>query len=463
MILKQYYLGCLGQASYLIGDEESGRAVIVDPRRDVDVCIEEAGAMGLTIRHVFLTHFHADFVAGHLELRDRVGAGIGLGRRGQAAYEFTPLQDGYSLELGSVRLEVLETPGHTPEGISILVYDLASGSGKPHAVLTGDTLFIGDVGRPDLLASSGVTAAELGGWLYDSLHTKLLALPDETIVYSGHGAGSACGKNLSTDSSSTIGIQRLYNYALQPMSKEQFIATVTADQPDAPPYFAHDVSLNKSDRPTGAVEIKALDLAEFLDLRSSGAQVLDVREPIEFEGAHVVGSLNIGLSGQFASWAGTMLDLDKTTIIVGDNGTEEDAAIRLARVGFDQVAGFLAGGMQALDERREIVGRTERVTATTLAEQLSSDSAPVVLDVRTDGERAGKHIQGSIHIPLARLRDRVGEVPADRQVVIHCASGYRSSIAASDLRRRGFADAADMVGGISAWEASKLPTVSGPA
>ena len=177
----------------------------------------------------------------------------------------------------------------------------------------------------------------------------------------------------------------------------------------------------------------------------------------------MVGSLNIGLSGQFASWAGTMLDLDKTTIIVGDNGTEEDAAIRLARVGFDQVAGFLAGGMQALDERREIVGRTERVTATTLAEQLSSDSAPVVLDVRTDGERAGKHIQGSIHIPLARLRDRVGEVSADRQVVIHCASGYRSSIAASDLRRRGFADVADMVGGISAWEASKLPTVSGPA
>ncbi|HZI93095.1 MAG TPA: MBL fold metallo-hydrolase, partial [Patescibacteria group bacterium] len=300
MILKQYYLGCLAHASYLIADE-AGAAVVVDPQRDIDQYLDDAARLGLTIRHVLLTHFHADFVAGHLELRDRVGASIGLGARASADYPFTALKDGDTIELGSVRLKILETPGHTPEGISILAYDLNASADKPHAVLTGDTLFIGDVGRPDLMASIGITADDLAGMLYDSLRGKLMALPDETLLYPAHGAGSMCGKNLSTDTVSTIGAQRQYNYALQPMSKEAFVRMVTADQPEAPRYFAHDAELNRSERATLDTMLERalapLGLDEMLKLREAGARVLDVRDPAEFEGAHLDGSVNIGLGG----------------------------------------------------------------------------------------------------------------------------------------------------------------------
>ncbi|MDH3604784.1 MAG: MBL fold metallo-hydrolase, partial [Candidatus Tectomicrobia bacterium] len=240
MILKQYYLGCLAHASYVIADEETQTAVVVDPQRDIDQYLQDAEQWGVQIRHVFLTHFHADFLAGHLELRDRVGAHIYLGARAKAEYDFTPVKDGDVLEFGRLRLGVFETPGHTPEGISILVYDLEKDDHNPHAVLTGDTLFIGDVGRPDLLASIGVTADELAGMLYDSLHHKLLTLPDETLVYPAHGAGSMCGKNLSTETVSPLGNQRRYNYALQPMSEAEFKRLVTADQPEAPAYFVYD-------------------------------------------------------------------------------------------------------------------------------------------------------------------------------------------------------------------------------
>lgn len=299
MILTQYYLGCLAHASYMIADAQTSTAVVVDPQRDIEQYLNDAAQQGWQIRYVFLTHFHADFLAGHLELRHRLGATICLGARAQADYAFQPFVDGETLDIGTVRLQILETPGHTPEGISILVYDLQKDAHNPHAVLTGDTLFIGDVGRPDLMSSIGISADELAGMLYDSLHQKLLALPDTTLVYPAHGAGSMCGKNLSTDTFSPLGVQRRYNYALQPMRKEEFIRLVTADQPEAPAYFAYDAMLNRREHQTldQALEreLTPLSLEAVLRLQNSGALLLDVRDPADFEGSHVSGSTSIGL------------------------------------------------------------------------------------------------------------------------------------------------------------------------
>ncbi|MEE9249302.1 MAG: MBL fold metallo-hydrolase [Dehalococcoidia bacterium] len=464
MILKQYYLGCLAHASYLIGDETTGTAVVVDPQRDVDQYLEDARRHGLDIRHVFLTHFHADFVAGHLELQDRAGAGICLGGRAEAEYDFTPMRDGAILEFGGVRLKTLETPGHTPESMSILVYDLEKSESEPHAVLTGDTLFIGDVGRPDLLASLGWSASDLAGILYDSLHGKLLTLPDETLVYPAHGAGSACGRNLSTETVSTIGIQRQYNYALQPMSKEEFIDIVTVDQPEAPAYFIYDAMLNRKKRPTleKTLErvLKPISVEQILQMVNAGAQVVDVREPADFAGAHLAGSINIGLGGKFANWCGSILDSDRPIVIIAEPGREDEAAMRLGRIGFDHVAGYLGGGMQALDSRPDLIVRTDRVTAATLAEQLASTEPPLVLDVRAEREWQETAIAGSLCIPLNHLAERTNEIPGDRKIVVYCATGYRSSIAASILEQNGITQVADLVGGIAAWEASRLPTVS---
>ena len=466
MIFKQYYLSCLAHASYLIGDEESRTAIVVDPQRDVDQYRKDAEEQRLQIRHVFLTHFHADFLAGHLELRNQAGAKIYLGARAKAEYEFIPLKDGDSLEFGRVRLSVLETPGHSPESISIVVYDLKSDAHNPRAGLTGDTLFIGDVGRPDLRASLGFSARELAGMLYESLHQKL-HVPDETLVYPAHGAGSLCGKHLSTETVSTIGVQRQYNYALQPMSKEEFVEVVTAEQPDALPYFTYDAILNTKERPTLEETLEQVlnpfGLEEFLKLRDSGAQMLDVRDPTEFSGAHIVGSLNIGLAGRFASWAGTILDRERPILIMASPGGEREAAVRLGRIGFDHVAGYLKGGMKATDSNPDLVQLTTRLAATTLAEQLASPTPPLVLDVRTPKERREKWIEGSLHIPLNHLRERIEEVPRDQKLVVHCAGGYRSSLAASLLRQFGLVDVGDLLGGITAWDKSGLPTLGGPA
>ncbi len=466
MILEQYYLGCLAHASYLVADETSRVAAVVDPQRDVGQYLDDAERLGLEIRYVFLTHFHADFVAGHLELRDQVGATICIGARGEAEYDAKHLSTGDSVELGpEVRLEVLETPGHSPESISIVVYDVAHGA-EPYAVLTGDTLFIGDVGRPDLRAALGWTADELGALLYDSLRERLLPLPDDTLVYPAHGAGSLCGKNLSTDTVSTMGVQRLYNYALQPMTREEFIGLVTADQPDSPAYFTYDAVLNTKERETleDTLErvLKPLSLEEVLELQEAGAQILDVRDPADFAGAHLEGSVDIGLGGSYATWAGTVLDPAKEIVVIADPGREEEAATRLGRIGFDRVSGYLEGGMTALDGRPDLVSRIERVTAPTLADQLSAEEGPLVVDVRTESEWAASRIEGSVNIPLSRLQGRLDELPRDRPLVVHCATDYRATIAASLLRRDGFADVTALVGGIGAWEASKLGTaVSG--
>jgi rhodanese-related sulfurtransferase len=347
------------------------------------------------------------------------------------------------------------------------VWDANGSAAHPHAVLTGDTLFIGDVGRPDLMASVGVTADELAGKLYDSLHDKLLRLPDETLVYPAHGAGSMCGKNLSRETSSSLGQQRRYNYALQPMARADFIQLVTSDQPEAPAYFSHDAMLNRQERPLLAETLQKvlspLSLTEVLAQGAAGAQVLDVRDPTEWAGAHLPGSINIGLGGQFATWSGTLLDHDIPIVIIAEPGRETEAATRLGRIGFDHVLGYLDGGMQALEGMPDRVQALERWTAVALSEGLESPDAPVVLDVRNDGERRTKHIAGSLHIPLAKLESRLAEVPRRRPVVVYCGSGYRSMMAASILERDGYEAVSDLVGGISAWEKSALPVTAEPA
>lgn len=463
MQLKQYYLGCLSHASYLITDEKTNTAVVVDPQRDVEQYITDAAAVCCEVKHVFLTHFHADFLAGHIELRDKCGAKIYLGQRAEAEFEATKVKDGDRVEFGDVRLEILETPGHTPEGISILVYDLAKSKEKPLAVLTGDTLFIGDVGRPDLLASIGVTADELSDMLYDSLTNKLVKLPDETLVYPAHGAGSMCGKNLGKETVSTIGEQKKFNYALQPMSRAEFKKIVTAEQPEAPSYFVHDAILNRQERSsleaTLAESLNALSLEEVLRLKNKGAQLLDVREAIDFEGAHLSGAINIGIQGKYATWCGTVLDHKHPIVVIADNGKEAEAVMRLGRIGFDNVAGYLREGMDALRDRPDLVAKIDRITAVALSEQLSTATAtaPTVVDVRSEKEWAAGHIPGSRNFPLNHLRDRATEIDKDRPVVVHCEGGYRSAIAASVLAQVGRADVLDMVGGFKAWAASKLP------
>jgi hydroxyacylglutathione hydrolase len=455
MVLRQYYLGCLAQASYLVADERSGRAAVVDPRRDVDEYLAEAQRMGLRIEEVILTHIHADFVSGHLELRDRTGCRIRLGARAAVDYPFTPVREGDTVELGGVRLGILETPGHTPESISIAVYDLAKDPSRPQAVLTGDALFVGDVGRPDLLASSGATAGEMARELYRSLRRKLLPLPDETLVYPAHGAGSMCGKNLGAENASTIGRQRRENYALQPMSEDEFVALVTADQPEAPPYFAHDAALNRAERPTLPEvmerELRPLSVDEVVALHQCGAQVLDSREPPAFAAAHLSRSVNIGLSGKFATWAGTLLARDRPIVVVSDPGREPETVMRLGRIGLDQVVGHLAGGVIALRDRPELLSSTPRLSAEELADRLASPRPPAIVDVRGPAEREGARIEESTHLPLPQLGRRRGELPGGRDLVMVCASGYRSCIAASVLECDGLAGVGDLEGGMAAW------------
>jgi rhodanese-related sulfurtransferase/glyoxylase-like metal-dependent hydrolase (beta-lactamase superfamily II) len=464
MILKQYYLGCLAHASYLLGDEASSTAIIVDPQRDVQQYIDDAAKYGLQIRHVFLSHFHADFIAGHLELRDRCGAKIHLGSAARAEYPFVAMQSDDALVFPGLRLQVLETPGHTIESISILVFDLQKDAANPHAVLTGDTLFIGDVGRPDLRASLGWSADDLGALLYDSLHNKLLPLPDATLVYPAHGAGSLCGKQLSSDTVSSLGEQRRFNYALQPMQKEEFVRLVTADQPDAPPYFSYDAMLNTRERTTLERNLERvlnpLGLEELLRLAESGAQLLDVREPAEYAKGHLAGSINIGLGGQYATWAGTVLQRDRPIVIIAEPGREEEAAVRLGRIGFDHVEGFLRGGMEALEARPDLLWPTQRLSAPMVAAELASADPPMLLDIRNPLEWASKHIDGSVNIPLNHLQERMGEIPRDRRIAVHCAGGYRSSIAAGILYQHGITQLIEMAGGIAAWDAAHLPVIS---
>ncbi|MBX9687239.1 MAG: MBL fold metallo-hydrolase [Candidatus Obscuribacterales bacterium] len=462
MYFKQFFLGCLAHASYLIADEKSKVAAVVDPQRDIEQYLAEADAHGFKIKHVILTHFHADFLAGHLELKDKLSATIHLGARGKASYEHNACKDGDKIVLGeNVELSILETPGHTPEGICILVFDREKNAEQPHAVLTGDTLFVGDVGRPDLLASVGVTAEELAGMLYDSLHQKLMTLPDETLVYPAHGAGSMCGKNLGKESFSTIGQQKKFNYALKISDRSEFINTVSADQAEAPQYFGMNAELNKQERKMLHEHLPnamtAIPLDEVLKLKAEGAQILDTRSPGEFAGGHLKGSVNIGLGGNYASWAGTVLDHQKPLVIIANPGKEAESALRLGRIGYDNVVGYLAGGAPAFLFRPELVSQFERLSAIDLRSELSSADAPNVLDVRTETEWQGKHIDGVINIPLNQLNRRLAEVPRNKRLIVHCLGGYRSMIAASILEANGFENLTDLAGGINAWLDESYP------
>jgi glyoxylase-like metal-dependent hydrolase (beta-lactamase superfamily II)/rhodanese-related sulfurtransferase len=450
----QHYLDCLSHASYLIGDEDSGAAVVVDPRRDIAEYLADAEQHGLTIIGVVNTHFHADFLAGHLEMAAATGAWIGYGAAASTEYPSRALVDGERIVLGDVVLEIMATPGHTPESISVLVFEHA-GDPVPYGVLTGDALFIGDVGRPDLLASIGFSADELGRSLYDSIQRKLMGLPDEVRVFPAHGAGSACGKNLSTELQSTIGQQRLFNYACQPMDVDQFIAIVTAGQPAAPEYFVYDAILNRKNHDVLGTEPLAppLDAGAVAAARAAGATVIDTRDDQEFAAGHLRGAINIPADGRFAETAGMVLQPADEVVVIAAPGGEQEVATRLARIGFDHTIGYVADVEAALFALQDEVGRASRLTAGQLGDLLAGPDAPWLLDVRNIGEHDLGAVPGATHIPLAELGRRLAEVPSDRPIVAYCAGGWRSSVAASFLRSRGYEDVSDLAGGFSAWEA----------
>lgn len=450
MHFTQYYLDCLSQASYLIGDPTTGRAVVVDPRRDVEEYLSDADANGLRIEGVILTHFHADFVSGHLELARATGAWIGYGDAAKPDFDFRPLSDGERIPLGDVQLQIMTTPGHTPESISVLVYE-HGGDAVPHSVLTGDALFIGDVGRPDLLASIGVSQAELASQLYDSVQRKLMALPDAVRVYPAHGAGSACGKNLSIERVSTIGQQRLFNYACQPMSEEQFVALVTEGQPSAPAYFTHDAIANRRARDVRPLHagVPALDAEELAAHLAAGAAVLDSRDPMDFASGHLKGSINVGFGGRMAETAGMVIEPDRPFVVVAEPGSEQDTALRMARIGFDGCLGYVPNIEGYLLEHQDQAERSSRLTAAQMFEVLGDPDVQLV-DIRNVGELVNGVVEGSIHLPLAELPKRYGELDAERPVLLHCAGGYRSSVAASWLKNRGFRDVSDVLGGYNA-------------
>ncbi len=452
MILTQYYLNCLSHGSYLVGDETSGQAVVVDPRRDIGEYLAEAAAHDLTIVGVINTHFHADFVAGHLELAAATGAWIGYGDRAEADYDIRRLAQGEKISLGEVELEILHTPGHTWESISIVVREHA-GDAVAHAVLTGDTLFIGDVGRPDLAASVGADPDELARALYASVHETLLALPDPVRVLPAHGAGSACGKNLSDELESTIGDQRRSNTSVQPMSEDDFVSMIRSGQPAIPGYFAIDAMINRSAHELIGTT-RALTPLRLTDVRATveaGARVLDTRSPEDFALAHLAGSINVGLDGRFSETAGMVLQHDDSILIIADTGREDEAGMRLARIGFDHVVGYLVNPISAFTELGDLAQTGARVDVAAF-DTLRDAGGVTILDVRNPGEVQQGAISGSLRIPLAELAQRHAEVP-NGPVLIHCASGWRSSVAASALRGLGHADVTDLLGGYNGWAA----------
>jgi glyoxylase-like metal-dependent hydrolase (beta-lactamase superfamily II)/rhodanese-related sulfurtransferase len=452
MIFHQYFLGCLSHVSYLVADESTGRAIVVDPQRDVSGYLADAAGAGLEIELVIETHFHADFLSGHLELAEATGARICFGEQAEADFPIERLADGRCISLGEVVVEVRATPGHTPESISLVVYEHGDDE-VPYGVLTGDTLFIGDVGRPDLLAAEGASAADLARQLYHSLREQILTLPDETRVFPAHGAGSACGKHLSSETSSTIGKQIRTNYALAPMDEGDFVRIVTEGQPVTPRYFSYSAHRNRERRPLldEHRQPPTVSPEKVVERQGDGAVVLDTRDPVEFAAGHLAGSLNVGLTGRFAEYAGDVLRPDDRIILVSDAGHDLEATVRLGRIGFDNVIAALADPVAAFMEHPELTEQSSRLTAIELVERLGASEDLTLLDVRNPGEIADGAITASVSIPLAELLARLDEIDQGRPVVAYCASGYRSSIAASALSRARHGDVSDLLGGFSAW------------
>ncbi|HYW73275.1 MAG TPA: MBL fold metallo-hydrolase [Pyrinomonadaceae bacterium] len=455
MYFKQFYLGCLAHASYLIGS--AGEAAVIDPQRDVDQYIDEAAAHNFKIKFIVETHLHADFISGHRELSARTGAQIVFGKEARATIAHLAVKDADRLTVGRATLEIMETPGHTPESICILLTEDA-GPEQPAApiLLTGDTLFIGDVGRPDLAGGKGYSPQLMAEMMYDSLHQKILKLDDMVQVYPAHGAGSMCGKNLSTETSSTIGQQRKFNYALQPMTKEQFVAMMTTDLPEPPAYFSKDAEINRS----GAAaldhlpEPQPLSPYEVREMSQHGCVVLDVRSAAEFGAAHVPGSLNIGLGGQFASWAGSLIPLPAPIVIVADSAAQvEEAQIRLARVGLERINGYLTGGIDAWQTVGFEIAQVPQITVSELRELLNSQPSLQLIDVRRPAEYQTGHAPGARTAPLAKFRETFPalDLNPDLPSAIICAGGYRSSAATSIAQQLGFRQLLNVTGGTKAW------------
>lgn len=502
MYFKQFYLGCLAHASYLIGSE--GEAAVVDPQRDVDQYLAEAEAQGLRIKYVIETHLHADFVSGHRELAERTGAEIVFGKEAGATFPHRPVQEGDEITIGKVVLRFIETPGHTPESISVLVIDTEAGQGEegkrrtgeegkrgtvkgevglrqevefslepgqdgdhslqrqtpqPQKILTGDTLFVGDVGRPDLAGGKGYTPSMMAAMMYDTLHSKLLKLPNDVEVYPAHGAGSMCGRNLSSETSSTIGEQRRSNYALQPMSKDAFVRMMTVDLPEAPAYFPRDAEINRTGAPslTEVPQPTALTPREANELAAAGDQILDVRTAAEFGAAHIPGSINIGLAGQFAIWSGTLLRMQTPIVIVAESQAQAfEAVVRLARVGIESVKGYLDGGIAAWSAAGFELANLPQITVNELSDLITGQTPLQILDVRTPSEYAGGHVPGALTAPLLSLQQNIATLPLDpaKPTAVICAGGYRSSAATSILQRHGFSNLRNVTGGTSAWIAA---------
>jgi hydroxyacylglutathione hydrolase len=453
MYFKQFYLACLAHASYLIGSEHE--AAVVDPQRDVDQYIKEAEANSLQIKYVIETHLHADFVSGHRELAARTGAEIIFGAKAQATFPHRAVRDGDEIKAGRVILRINETPGHTPESISVLIIDTEV-SDQPQKVLTGDTLFIGDVGRPDLAGAKGYTPQVMAGMMYDSLHLKLLRLADDTEVYPAHGAGSMCGRNMSKETSSTIGEQRKSNYALKPMPKDQFVRMMTIDLPEAPAYFSRDAEINR----TGAQALEsiprpaALSPAEVSQLAAQAHVILDVRSAAEFGAGHVPGSINIGLGGQFAIWAGSLIPLTTLLVIVAESEDKVDeAVIRLARVGIENVKGYLSGGILAWHAAGLEVSVVPQISVDELSDLIQTEPALQVLDVRRPPEYDSGHVPHASTVPLSILKKNLSSLVLDpsQLTAVICAGGYRSSAAASILQQQGFTNLLNVTGGTNAW------------
>lgn len=458
MYFKQFYLNCLAHASYLIGSD--GEAAVVDPQRDVDQYVAEAEARNLKIKYIVETHLHADFISGHRELAARTGAQIVFGKEARATISHLPVKDGDELSVGRVKLKVIETPGHTPESICVLVTETEEKAGGdasvPQKVLTGDTLFIGDVGRPDLAGGKGYTPQMMAAMMFDSLHEKLMRLDDAVEVYPAHGAGSMCGKNLSTETSSTIGQQRKFNYALQPMSKEQFVAMMTTDLPEAPAYFSKDAEINRSgaDALSGLPKPEPLPADEVRDFGQHGCVILDVRTAAEFGSAHVPGSLNIGLGGQFASWAGSLIPITAPIVIVANSEEQvEEAQIRLARVGLENMKGFLARGIDGWRAAGFEVAEVPQISVDELKDLIETQKGLQVIDVRRPAEYESGHAPRAVAAPLAKFRETLPTLGLnpDGPSAIICAGGYRSSAATSIAQQLGFTNLLNVTGGTSAW------------
>jgi glyoxylase-like metal-dependent hydrolase (beta-lactamase superfamily II)/rhodanese-related sulfurtransferase len=457
MYFEQFYLGCLAHASYMLASE--GEAVVVDPQRDVEMYLKAAADHSVTIRHIFESHLHADFVSGHGELAARTGAKIYIGAQAGAIFPHVAVRDGFELRFGRASIRVLETPGHTPESICLVVTD-EENSHAPWAVLTGDTLFIGDVGRPDL--SPRHTAAQLAGMLYDSLHNKLMKLADNVLVYPAHGAGSLCGRNMRAEKSSTSGSERLTNYALQIKCREDFIGQLTSNLPSRPEYFLKDAEINRTGAPalSDLAPLSAIEPSQLKTMLDEGEIALDVRPGDEFAAEHVPGSVNIALSGQFASWTGTVLGLAAHPVLIaGTDQQVEEARVRLARVGIEILDGYLAGGVVGWKQAGFAAAMLPQMTVSELSEKLRTGHIHV-LDVRRAAEWEAGHIEEANWWPLDNFKVSPPEMDHSVPIAVHCKSGYRSMIASSLLRRAGFKYVTNVSGGFDAWQAANLPSVT---